>query len=352
MDFDSVRQIADAVLYEGYSLYPYRASAVKNRQRFNFGVLSPTGAEAHAPSETSHSRTECLVEGDQPSLEVRVRFLHLLAHEVLQPLAPASSAPCGYEAPFTPVPCLTIDDRQYQAWHEAVEREVVIESIDLRDLHDQPRQFAFSFKSSASHEILHDAQGGLAGKLTRRQCRIEGTVTLGVVVRHPDIAMLFVETRNTTGAASAAGSRDDLLLQSLVSSHTILAVHDGQFVSLLEPPEPFAHLAAQCQNDGVWPVLVGDEGERRLLLASPVILYDYPRIAPESTGDYFDGTEMDEMLALRVMTLTAAEKREIRHGDPRTRQMLERTESMSPAQLRHLHGAVRDLKPVPPTGDS
>ena len=31
MSLDEVREVADAVLYEGYLLYPYRASSSKNQ---------------------------------------------------------------------------------------------------------------------------------------------------------------------------------------------------------------------------------------------------------------------------------------------------------------------------------
>ena len=116
-------------------------------------------------------------------------------------------------------------------------------------------------------------------------------------------------------------------MQSLVSTHVILGVESGEFVSLLEPPDEVQPFVAQCQNVGVWPVLVGDEGQRDTLLASPIILYDYPQIAPESVGDLFDGTEIDEILSLRILTLTDDEKREIRDSDERARQILERTES-------------------------
>ena len=105
-------------------------------------------------------------------------------------------------------------------------------------------------------------------------------------------------------------------------------------------------LAAQCQNVGAWPVLVGDPGERDTLLASPIILYDYPQIAPESAGDLFDGTEIDEILSLRIMTLTDEEKREIRQSDHRARQILYRTEAMPAEQFVKLHGAVRGLRPL------
>ena len=41
MNFDGVEKIAAAILYEGYILYPYRPTAIKNRQRWNFGTLYP-----------------------------------------------------------------------------------------------------------------------------------------------------------------------------------------------------------------------------------------------------------------------------------------------------------------------
>ena len=104
-------------------------------------------------------------------------------------------------------------------------------------------------------------------------------------------------------------------------------------------------LAAECNNIGTWPVLVGDEGERDTMLSSPIILYDYPQIAPESPGSLFDGTEIDEILSLRILTLTDEEKQEMRQSDERAREMLERTENMPPEQFMKLHGALRGLQP-------
>ena len=128
-------------------------------------------------------------------------------------------------------------------------------------------------------------------------------------------------------------------MQSLVSTHVILGVKDGEFVSLLEPPAELQTLASSCQNLGAWPVLVGEPGQRDTMLASPIILYDYPQIAPESAGDLFDGTEIDEILSLRIMTLTDEEKREIRESDDRAREILDRTEAMPAEQFMKLHGA-------------
>jgi hydrogenase maturation protease len=82
------------------------------------------------------------------------------------------------------------------------------------------------------------------------------------------------------------------------------------------------------------------------MLSSPIILYDYPQVAPESAGDLFDSTEIDEILTLRILTLTDEEKREMRSVDERARAILERTETLPAEQLMKLHGAVRGLRPL------
>jgi hydrogenase maturation protease len=145
-------------------------------------------------------------------------------------------------------------------------------------------------------------------------------------------------------------SREQALAQCLVSAHTILEVRSGEFVSLADPPECCRAFAALCHNVGTWPVLVGQEGERDIMLSSPIIFCDYPQIAPESPGDLFDGAEIDEILSLRIMTMTDEEKREMRQSDARARQILERTEGLPNAQLMKLHGALRGLRPV--TGET
>jgi hydrogenase maturation protease len=139
--------------------------------------------------------------------------------------------------------------------------------------------------------------------------------------------------------------RSDAVRQTFVSTHTILRVQAGAFVSLLEPPPALQAAAEACANLKTWPVLVGDDGERHTLLSSPIILYDYPRVSPESPGDLFDATEIDELLRLSIMTLTDEEKREMRESDARGREILERTESLSQDHLMQLHAAVRSVVP-------
>lgn len=157
-----------------------------------------------------------------------------------------------------------------------------------------------------------------------------------------------VQISNTSGMPDP--SSQAALLRSMVSAHVVSTVWNGEFVSLLEPGEEFATYAAACTNSGLWPVMVGESGARDTMLCSPIILYDYPQVAPESAGDLFDSTEIDEILSLRILTLTEEEKREMRDGDERARRMLERTESLAPEHWARLHGAIRGLRPI--EGDS
>ncbi len=134
------------------------------------------------------------------------------------------------------------------------------------------------------------------------------------------------------------------MLRSLVSAHTILRTAGGEFVSLIDPPEQLKPAAEACRNVGTWPVLAGDDGARDTMLSSPIIIYDFPTIAPESPGDFFDGTEMDEMLSLRILTLTDEEKREMAASDERARLLLERTEAFGRDQLMQMHGVLREIR--------
>lgn len=323
MNLTRVEQIAKAVLYEGYLLYPYRPSSVKNQQRWNFGVVYPQSySEAQDGHEASSMRTECLVRGNgETKLEVRLRFLHLrtrsLRGDSQNPAAPVSG------------------------WQEAVERDVSVPEVTLGNLSSKTarntvRQHEFEFPPEMEADMEHIWQ----------QAAMNGVIDVAAENVGEDLFRVRVEVRNTSKMRDRAAGRDVALMQSLISTHTILGVAGGEFVSLLEPPAELQTMAAECKNKGAWPVLVGDAGERDTLLASPIILYDYPQIAPESVGDLFDGTEIDEILSLRIMTLTDEEKSEIRNSDDRARQILERTESMPAEQFMKLHGVVRGMRPV------
>jgi hypothetical protein len=142
----------------------------------------------------------------------------------------------------------------------------------------------------------------------------------------------------------SCSSRGEALLHSMIAAHGVLTVSGGEFVSLIDPPAELAQFAESCKNLGTWPVLVGNTGSKNCMLSSPIILYDYPQIAPESPGDLFDGGEIDEILSLRILTLAEEEKKQIREGDPRGRELLERTERLSTDDLLRLHGRLRELR--------
>jgi hypothetical protein len=351
MNLATVEKIAKAVLYEGYMLYPYRPSSVKNQQRWNFGVLCPQSySEAQNGSEAWAMQTECLVEGaPHTAIEVRVRFLQLVARTVGERAgltSPSAELPLS-EDDFRTVQTLTVNGRVYRPWQEAVEREVCIPQCNLQSLTNAPAIESFIFYEEKELEPLRDSTAVIVGILARERRALNGEVEVSAASQSDGIFRLTVRIRNIASfEATANTSREEALPSAFVSTHTILGVQNGTFTSLLAPPEEMAALAANCKNIGTWPVLVGEEGNRDTLLSSPIILYDYPQIAPESAGDLFDGTEIDEILSLRIMTLTDEEKREMSQSDERARQMLERTETMPVEHLMKLHGVLRGLRPL------
>ena len=103
VDLDAVRRVADAVLYEGYILYPYRASAQKNRSRWQFGVLMAPGYAAADPSERSFTQAECVLEhSGQPAVRIILRFLQV-QRRTAEPPAPAWDEGCSRTGPPSPL---------------------------------------------------------------------------------------------------------------------------------------------------------------------------------------------------------------------------------------------------------
>src|SRR5207248_4483771 len=130
---------------------------------------------------------------------------------------------------------------------------------------------------------------------------------------------------------------------SLVAVHSLLAVDDAELISVLDPPDHAVDAVKGCVSEGTFPVLVGDIETPDVVLSSPIILYDHPVIAPESRGDLFDATEIDEILALRVLTLTDDEKDEARATDARAAAIVDRAAEFSPDVCASRHGARREL---------
>jgi hypothetical protein len=239
-----------------------------------------------------------------------------------------------------------VSGRVYQAWQEAVEREIVCDELQVGAL-APPISFPFEFAAHREVEPVCGDSGTVMAVIVREWEHLSGSVEIAAARLLDDIFKLRVVVRNQAPFASVPERRrEDAVPFSLVSAHTILAVQDGEFRSLLEPPLNCELLAARCQNVGTWPVLAGEQDSRQVMLSSPIILYDYPQIAPESAGSLFDGTEIDEILSLRIMTLTDDEKREMRQSDDRAREILERTENLPEEQFMKLHGVLRGLHPM------
>ncbi len=351
-------QIVNAVLYEGYILYPYRPSSKKNRrERFTFGRIYPEAySRAQNGAEPCVMQTECLVETSGPAatLEVSVRFLQPMPREIGAPRGPVTEGN-EIEPGFQIVPELRVDGELFQSWHEAVEREVqVAGGVALRsdakaESAVAPRRASFHFPAAKTTEPIRDRHGQVAGVMVRRHEAVAGMVEIGTAVLGANLLKVTVRIVNQTAVPAAAlADPEAVLMRTLASTHTILHVTGGAFVSLTAPPAEHQQAAAGCRNLGTWPVLVGEEAkqERDTLLSSPIILADYPRIAPESAGPLFDGTEIDEILTLRILTLSEEEKLEMRRVDEQARRLLERTEALTEDALRKLHGTMRPA----PTG--
>jgi hypothetical protein len=335
--FDVARRIADAVLYEGYVLYPYRASAKKNQIRWQFGVVFPPEYAKQA-LENSFLQTECLLEPrDDCRIHARVRFLQVQARTVEKADLDG--------AEFEGVDSLEVEGETYVSWDEAVEREAEA-VVSLTDILEGDYILPIRVSGNREVELITDAEGIVRGRVLRETWPAAGLLRLDARrLEGPyDVVVLRAKVENTTPWTDEGGGRDAALRHALVAAHTLLAATDGVFTSLLEPPEWARPAIESLENLHTFPVLVGDRGQRDLILSSPIILYDYPEIAPESPGDLFDGTEIDEILSLRTMALTDDEKREARATDERAAAIIDRVDSLPQEVLDRLHGAVRYVR--------
>lgn len=308
---DALEAIAAATLYEGYVLWPYRRSAQKNQQRWTFGGVYPRGfVEATRAGDAWRVQAECLVTGAQPliDVEVELRFLQVVTRRVAR-----GSADGALE--FTDE--LGSGAQRILAWDEAVERRIV-----------GPGECG-----GPAGEEREAVDGGV---IVRAWAELCGSIALRVEPVTESVTRVTATLENTSRWSGV--DRVEAQKRGFMSAHFVLRVRGGAFVSSMDPPAQLTAAVAECHNSGLWPVLVGDE---RTMLASPIILYDYPRIAPESPGPLFDSSEIDQLLMLNLLALSDAEKAEIRATDPRARDILDRAESLSADDFARLHGAIR-----------
>jgi hypothetical protein len=346
MNRDLVDKVVNAVLYEGYILYPYRASSKKNqRERFTFGRVYPKDySDAQNGAEPCVMQTECLARNESRDavLGISVRFLQPSAREIGKLGAPVDQF--THDTPFEIVPELRVGTQLYQAWQEAIEREVSLPDVSLNEAAEREQPFQFS-----AGRTIEPIRNGpkIVAVVVRRSEAIKGTIQL--MTRLIDDKVMKITTRviNETGIdKDKIDDSDEVIMLTFASTHTILSAPGGEFVSLLDPAPDYEAEANKCKNIGCWPVLVGEEkkNDRDTMLSSPIILYDYPKIAAESAGDLFDSTEIDEILTLRVKTMTDAEKAEMRNLDEQARRILERTENITADHFMQMHGTMRNVR--------
>jgi hypothetical protein len=336
VNLDLARLVADAVLYEGYLLYPYRSTAAKNQVRWQFGVLGPPGAAECGIGEEPDLAVRCLVRPgvDTAAVTVHLRFLQLQRRQAER------AVPDGR---FEPVAALDTGDAVETTWDEAVEVERELGTFALADL----RRGRSAPVEVAGGEDVELVPGG---RLVRRRWPLHAVVSLDT--RDDDgLVRLGIAVTN---AAAPAEDRDTALRSSLIGTHLLLAAHGARFVSVIDPPDDARAAAGRCRQHRCWPVLAGDGGPDEqtsdVVLAAPIILYDHPAVAPESVAPMFDATEIDEILTLRVLTLTEEEKAQARATDARAAAVIDRCERMSPDELQRLHGILRRPHDAPGDG--
>lgn len=346
--FAPAAEVADAILYEGYLLYPYRKSSAKNKVRWQFGVLLPRGwAEAHGLDDTGVAgsaeswwqQTECLLAGrTHGAVQVRLRFLQLQRRIVEQR---------SESGAYQPVDRVVAAGRELVSFDEAVPREAGI-TASLDDLLSAGSVTPVDLPAGSEVATVMAPDGGEVARIVRRREAVSATVRLSAQqcdTQQP-LLRLRVRVENTGGGLEPGVSREAALGRALIATHTLIAASGELFLSLLNPP-PWASAAARgCRNVHTFPVLAGPDSTASAVLSSPIILYDHPHVAPESPGSLHDATEIDEILSLRTLTLTEQEKAEARATDAQAAAIVDRVDAMAPETFGRLHGAVRSLTPV------
>ncbi len=337
---DAARDIADAVLFEGYLLYPYRANDAKNTVRWQFGVLAPPAFVSLDPSERSFLQTECILEGRDVTLTVAVRFLQV-QRRVVEQLRGGTS---------TEVESLDVGEATYLPCDEAVvvERQV---RVTLPALAAVSEPHELTIPGGADTEALA-SDGAVVGRLwrSREPLRAVLHVDASPLPGPYGVSRLRLRLENHTpwtAGGTVAPDRPEALRHALVAAHLLVAAENGSFVSQIDPSEWARGYVEENEQVGCFPVLAGPPGARDLMLASPIILYDHPQVAPESEVEFFDATEMDEMLTLRTLTLTDEEKRLARGSDPKAAALVDQVDHLPAELLARLHGTIRGMTGVP-----
>lgn len=333
MALTAARQVADAVLYEGYLLYPYRASSSKNQIRWQFGVLGPEGAAEAGCGEPPQMSCEVLLEhAPGASVDVVLRFLQVQSR--VPQVCKGGSWVDAAE--------VTVEGTRWIPFHEAVPRELHLSDLPT----DSASIHIVAVEGGEEVEELID-RGQVVGRLVRTRWPVHGQVTVtprsGADARVVALRLAVVNEAAWNGQSVAGWTDRDVAARvSFVGTHLLVTANGARFLSLLDGPDWADDDAKSVTQERCWPVLISEDDGTDAVLVAPIILGDHPTIAPESAGDLFDATEIDEILTLRIMTMTEQEKADARGTDPRAAAILARCDSMTDASMERLHGARRD----------
>ena len=275
----ALEELLGTLLFEGYALYPYTPGATKNATPTPFGIVYPPAYAQATPSTFDKLRMQGVaLGGGDAVLSGEVRFLQ--------------GAGQG---------------------HQAVPRRLDAPGRTLAELAETPHVEPFELGG------LHGSVRMSADDLGEGRWRV----------------MLCVH--NTTPVSEGL-DRAGALAASLLSTHPVLIIEGGRFVSPLE--------ARDVESVNTFPVLAIDSDDA--LLGAAIMLPDHPRLAPESRGDLFDGTEIEEALLLHVLALSDDEREAIAAADPAVREMVARAAAATPDDLMALHGRTVLSDPAPP----
>ncbi|XRQ05277.1 hypothetical protein ACN3XK_53290 [Actinomadura welshii] len=315
---DRVRAVADVVLYEGHLVWPYRGRAPENRRRWTVGGVYPR-PYAESAGEPWTVCAEFLME-HRPGADVDIalRFLHAVHRQVMDG--------------GTPVDGVTVRGETFATGQEAREREITSGRVPVARLLRSPLRVPVAVAAGTDDEEI-----GGGARFTRVWRRVDGTVEISAAEVGAGAVRLRVEVTNT----GTGGERGEAVHAGMLCAHVVARARcGGAFVSPADPPARLAGAAAACASDGLWPVLAGAPGSHDTLLAAPVVLYDWPQVAPESPGERPGGTEADRLLLLSVLSLSEEERREMAATDPRAAEILARCASLASGEPPAPHGTA------------
>jgi hypothetical protein len=174
---------------------------------------------------------------------------------------------------------------------------------------------------------------------------VQGRVRLATTPLEDGLVRVAMCVHNTTDVPEGL-DRAAALRSSLRSTHLVAHSPGGRFASPVTPGLTAAAAVAACEHINIFPVLATPNDDT--VLGATIVLPDHPQIAPESHGDLFDATEIEEALLLHVLALSDPERESIAQQDPKVREMLARAEAEGPEALKRLHGrvTVSELPPV------